>query len=268
MAGFLLASKYVGFDFWLLLLTLLGVSLVIGSACVFNNVIDRDIDVYMARTKQRALVKKTISPTNALVYGALLGLVGFALLAVYTNMLTVIVGVVGFVDYVVLYGISKRRSVHGTLVGSISGATPILAGYTAVADKFDGAALWLFLAMVFWQMPHFYAIAIRRLKEYKATRLPLLPIKKGIQTTKINIVIYTFAFVISAMFLTLLGYAGWAFLIVMLTVGIYWLKLSLQGFWEKNDQHWAKRMFLFSLVVLLVFSISLILDSVLFGKIV
>lgn len=268
VAGFVFASKYAGFNFWLLLATLFGVSLVIGSACVFNNIIDRDIDVYMVRTQQRALVKKIISPMNALLYGTILGLMGFFVLYIFTNLITVIVGVIGFLDYVVLYGYSKRRSIHSTLIGSVSGATPILAGYVAVSTALNGAACWLFLAMVFWQMPHFYVIAIRRLKEYKAAGLAVLPVKKGIQLTKVHILAYSLAFMISAIMLTILGYTSWVYFIAMLFVGTYWLNISIRGFWVKNNQVWAKRMFVFSLIVLLVYSFALIIDSLIFGKIV
>jgi protoheme IX farnesyltransferase len=139
-AGFLLASNH-HINLWLLLATLAGTSLVIASGCVFNNYLDRNIDKKMARTKKRALVLKTIPVINALVFAMVLFIAGFAVLGLYTNWLVVVIGLVGFVDYVVLYGYSKRHTMHSTLVGTVAGATPILAGYCAARGHFDSGAI-------------------------------------------------------------------------------------------------------------------------------
>jgi len=261
-AGFLLAS-YGHINLWLLLATLVATSLVIASACVFNNYIDRDIDKLMARTKERALVTQVIKGQNALIYATVLGLIGLFVLATYTNLLTVLVGLIGFIDYVVLYGITKRRSIYGTIVGSIAGATPVVAGYTAVTNSLDSAALILFLILVFWQMPHFYAIAMYRFSDYKAAKIPVLPVKKGKQNTKLQMTIYIIAFVIATISLSVFGYTGYTYLVVMLLLGLGWLWLDLQGFKSSDDKRWARRMFLFSLVVILSLSIMLSLDAVL-----
>ncbi len=260
VAGFMLGAHRFGFRFSWLLATLVGMSLVIAAACVFNNYIDRDIDRYMTRTKKRALVTKQISVQSALSYGVVLGLTGFAILAVFTNLLTVIVGLVGFADYVALYGLSKRHSVHGTLIGSVAGAMPIVAGYTAVSNRFDGAAWLLFLAMISWQMPHFYAIAIRRLDEYKAAGLPVLPVKKGSKAAKTQIVFYVIVFMITSLLLSFFGYTGIFYAIVAAAVGLYWLYTSVQGFNVTNNTLWARKMFLLSLVVLLIFCVTLSLN--------
>jgi protoheme IX farnesyltransferase len=254
--GFFLAARG-HIDFVLLLATLVGVALVIASGCVLNNYIDRGIDSKMSRTKDRALVKGTIPAFNAITYAVLMGIAGFAVLWLFTNLLTVCVGLVGLVDYVVLYGISKRYSVYGTIVGSISGATPIVAGYTAVTNVFDTGAVLIFLIMVFWQMPHFYAIAIRRLEDYKSAGLPVLPIVSGLQLTKINIVLYIVAYLAGAAMLTVLGYAGYTYLAVMIGFSLTWLRLAVQGFTAKDDRKWAAKVFGFSLLVLLAFSIMI-----------
>ncbi len=141
-SGFLLASKW-HFGFGLLLATLGGTALVIASACVINNFLDREIDAKMARTKKRALVSGSISGPRALICASLLGLLGFVILGVRTNRLTFGLGVLALFTYVVLYGIAKRRSVHGTVVGSIAGALPPVAGYTAVTNHLDSGALIL-----------------------------------------------------------------------------------------------------------------------------
>lgn len=260
IAGFLLASKDK-INLGLFVATIAGVCLVIASACVFNNYIDRGIDKQMARTKNRALVKKTIPAVNALIYGAVLGLVGFIVLIIYTNALTVFIGLVAFATYVILYGISKRRTVHGTLVGSIAGSAPIVAGYCAVTDRFDGAALLLFLILAFWQMPHFYSIAMYRHDDYKAAGLPVLPVKKGIKVTKIQIVLYVTAFIIACVLLRVLGYANNVYLAIIMVISLAWLSIGLRGFRTTNDKVWARKMFFFSLVTILGLSFALSING-------
>lgn len=252
-AGFLYASKG-DVDWLLLLITLLATSLVIASGCVFNNVMDQSIDAKMARTKKRALVTGDISPIKALIFGTILGATGFFLLAQYVNWLTFAIGVIGIVDYVLLYGWSKRRSPAGTLVGSICGATAIAAGYTAATNSFTWPTLILFLIMVVWQMPHFYAIAVYRLKEYKAAKIPVLSVVKGIEVTKHYIVSYIVAFLPVTVSLWLFGYASWVYGVVMLAASLWWLYVALGSKYAHNSDKWAKSVFGSSLVVLLIFS--------------
>lgn len=259
-AGFLLAAQG-NIDLWLLLAALAGTALVIGSACVFNNYIDRHIDTKMTRTKKRALVEGRISVESALLYGTVLGLAGFTVLALYTNWLTVLLGAVAFFFYVVIYGVSKRRTVHGTLVGSIPGALPPVAGYTAVTGSLDGAALALFLVLVFWQMPHFYSIAIYRMKEYKAAGLPVLPVKKGVAATKPQILLYIIGFIIVSLSLTVFGYTEYVYAVVMAMVGLGWLRLAMQDFKATDNTKWARKMFGYSLLVLLTFCIMISLEA-------
>lgn len=263
-AGFLLASSLAdSFDFGLLVATLLGISLVIACGCVVNNYIDRGLDQKMARTQKRALVSGEISTRSALIYGVVLGLLGFLVLTIYTNFLTVLLGMVGLFSYLVLYSVGKRQSEHGTLIGTIAGATPIVAGYCAVTNSFDAAALLLFLAMAFWQMPHFYAIAMFRAKDYAAAGLPVLPVKKGVSITKLQIVLYIVAFIVEAAMLSVLGYTGNIYLAVMLAVGLYWLYKAYAGIKAKDSVKWARGMFGFSLIVLLTFSFMLSVGALL-----
>jgi protoheme IX farnesyltransferase len=258
-AGFLFASKG-HIKFWHLLTLLAANALVIASACIFNNYIDRDIDAKMARTKKRATANGTISVLAVNLYGAVLGITGLLILT-QTNWLTFTIGAAAFISYVVLYGIAKRKSVHGTLVGTLPGSASLVAGYTAATNHLDFGALLLFLVMVFWQMAHFYSIAIFRLADYKKAGLPVMPAVKGVKITKLQIIFYVFAYVIASIDLSFLGYTGLSFLIVMSVLGIYWLFRAINGFKARGNIKWSRSMFGFSLVVLLVFSIMLALDS-------
>jgi protoheme IX farnesyltransferase len=260
IGGFLLASKdHV--DISLLIFTLLGTSLIIGSACVFNNYIDRGIDVKMDRTKKRALVSGVIKPFQALVFGSIIGLVGVLILIFHTNGLVVSIGISAFIIYVVFYGLSKRHSVHGTLVGSLAGAAPIVAGYCAVTDDFNSGAIILLLILIAWQMAHFYAIATYRLDDYKAAGIPVLPIVAGIEKTKKQIVTYVVVFIIATLCLTFFGYTGVVFTVVMLALGLWWLYRGAKGFGAKDSKKWARRMFLISLIIITGLSLMLSINT-------
>lgn len=255
-AGFLLASPHY-VDWWLLVAVLLGSSLVIASGCVFNNYIDRKVDAKMTRTKHRALVEGRISTVSALIYATALGLIGFTLLAVYTNWLVVLIGLVGFVDYVVVYGIAKRYTEHSTLIGSISGATPILAGYCAASGHLDIGAWLAFLILIIWQMPHFYGIAMYRRDDYKKAGLPILSVARGMRATKIQTLVYIAAFTVATSLLTVFHYTGYIYLTIMLIVGLSWLVRGLRLYNIGNDAKWGRKMFLYSLLVIMVTSVML-----------
>ncbi|HEX3082178.1 MAG TPA: heme o synthase [Candidatus Saccharimonadia bacterium] len=259
LGGFLLAAQ--GKINWLeLVATLVGLGLVIGCACVINNYADRDIDKHMARTKKRALVTGAVTGRAAAIYAAGLGATGFAILAAFTNLLTVGLALLGLVFYVPIYTYTKRVSVHGTLVGSVSGAVPVVVGYCAVTNRFDLGALLLFVIMTVWQMPHFYAIAIYRLSDYQAAKIPVLPAVSGVRAAKVQMLVYIAAFVLAVVALPLGGFAGYTFGVVMGLLGLRWLWLGIQGFSAKDSVVWAKGLFKFSLIVLLVFSAMLSVD--------
>jgi protoheme IX farnesyltransferase len=258
--GFLLAARD-HIDLTLLLFTLLGTSLIIASACVFNNYIDRNIDSRMARTKNRALVSGLIRPVNALIFGLILGVIGVAILTIYTNLFVVFIGISAFLIYVVLYGMVKRRSIHGTLVGTAPGAASMVAGYCAVSNNINTAAVILFIIMVTWQMAHFYAIAISRLDDYKSAGIPVLPAVKGIRNTEIQMLAYIGIFIVATLCLTFFGYTGYVFAAVMLLLGLWWMYLSSRSFNSRNHQQSARKLFLFSLIIIIALSFMLSVNA-------
>lgn len=260
IGGFLLASKG-NIDLFLMLATVTGVSLVVASGCVFNNHIDRDIDCLMERTKNRVLVRGLISPQIAILYACLLGISGFTLLYLYTNPLAVGFAVLGFVVYVGLYSLYlKRRSVFGTLVGSISGAAPPVIGYCAVSNQFDTAALLLLVMFSLWQMPHSYAIAIYRYQDYKAASIPVLPLEKGIVVAKNHVVFYIVGFIGATMMLTFSGYVGYSYLFVAVVAGFGWLAMAFSGYKTVDNRLWARKLFIFSIIVITLLSIMMSVD--------
>lgn len=261
-AGFFLAAKG-HIDLVLLLALLVGTSGIIASACVYNNYIDRNIDKKMKRTQNRPLVTGVISPQAALIFATILGIIGFGILGLGTNALTVLVGAIGFVDYIVVYGIGKRQSVHGTLVGSISGAMPPVAGYTAVTGRLDIAVVLLFFIWVCWQMVHFYAIAVYRENDYASAGIPVLPIKKGILNTKIQMLVYTILFVVTTLLLTIYKFTGFVYLVGIGILGLIWLFYALKGFLMNDSIQWARKMFFYSLISMLGMCFLLSVGSIL-----
>jgi len=261
VAGFFLASQgHV--NFLLLAAMLAGISLVIASGCVFNNYIDRNIDRKMGRTKNRPLVTGAISGRSAIFFAVALGIGGMCILARYTNLLTAGTALAGLFVYVVLYGLGKRGSVYGTIVGSVSGAVPLLVGFCAVNNGLGIEAVILFIIMCLWQMPHFYAIAIYRFDDYAAAQLPVLPVVRGIRVAKLHIVCYIVAFIIAEIALSIFGFAGYTYLAVSIVMGLLWLRLAVQGFRPTvNNTLWARKVFLFSLVTLTTFCVVISVNA-------
>jgi protoheme IX farnesyltransferase len=238
------------------------VALIIVSGCVCNNVLDRRIDAKMKRTRIRALVTGRISIGGAMTYAVVTGLVGLALLCVFVNTLTALLGFVGFVSYVVLYGAAKRAGTWGTLVGSISGAMPLVAGYTGASNTWDSTASLLFVMMALWQVPHFYAIAMYRRAEYAATGLPIFSVVHEHATTRRHIIGYSFGFLLAAVLLAAVAPVGYGYLVGIIAVTSWWLVTQLRSPANSYDK-WARKVFGGSLVTLLAMNTLLALRVVL-----
>ncbi|WP_277050934.1 heme o synthase [Ruania albidiflava] len=251
-AGFFLASGRGTPTLGLFLALMVGTTLIIASACVLNNVLDRDIDQRMERTSTRATVTGSIPARSAVLFSVVMGLVGLAILVLWTNALVVATGIGGFITYVWLYGaLSKRMSLHGTLVGSVSGAAPILAGYLAVSGRVDAGAVLAFAMLFLWQMPEFYSIAIYRREEYARAGVPVISVVKGERTTAVHILAYTVAFVVVTLLLPVFGYVGLVYTIAMAALGGWWIYLGVLGLRSSQPATWARRMFRFSMVMIL-----------------
>lgn len=251
-AGFLLACRW-HISLGLFVATLVGTTLVVMSACGVNNSTDRGIDAQMPRTKKRATVTGDAPVWRLAMLSTALGVIGFVVLAVWVNWLVVLLGVIGYVDYVILYAWTKRTTPWSTLVGTISGAVPLAAGYVAVTGRFDMVALALSLVMVFWQMPHFYAIGIFRRKDYKAGRLPVWPVRYGVKNTQIWMIIYAALYLLAITFLALVGSLG-GVAFILWAMGLFWVWRGVRGLSNQTPEKWARGMFGFSLITLLVLS--------------
>ncbi|OZG70336.1 protoheme IX farnesyltransferase [Hahella sp. CCB-MM4] len=259
--GFFLAARGE-IDWPLFMATVIGLSLVVASGCAINNCIDRDIDARMQRTRNRVTVTGEMSPLAAMCHGLLLGAMGFALLTVYTNAVSVAFAALGYGVYVGLYSLyMKRRSVYGTMVGALSGAVPPVVGYCAVTGQCDAGALILLVMFCLWQMPHSYAIAIFRFHDYESANIPVLPVAKGITKAKRHIVLYIAVFSLVTILLPLSGYTGAAFMVVACATSLWWLAMALRGYRQGIDiSGWARQVFAFSIVTITLLSIAMALD--------
>lgn len=260
--GFWIASRW---DIqWLLMVwTLVGTMLVMASGCVLNNYLDRDMDVKMARTRNRALPTGAMTPNMVLSYGIVLGIAGLSMLGILVNTLSALLGLLGLFVYVWVYTAwLKRTSVWSTTIGAISGAVPPVIGYTAVANQLDAGALILFLILFLWQPPHFWALGIRRLEDYKAAGYPLLPVVKGVHPTKISMMRYVVPLVPVSILLYTYNYVGVFYLIASTLLGLAWVFMCARGFAAKDEIKWSKGVFLFSINYLTLLFIIMVIDTV------
>ncbi|MFD1886595.1 heme o synthase [Paenibacillus wenxiniae] len=260
--GFWLASGWhIG---WMLMVwTLLGTMLVMASSCVFNNYFDRELDTKMIRTRERVLATRRLSPNVVLWYAIALGVLGLGVLAVFSGMLAAALGALGMFVYVIIYTLwLKRHSTWSTSIGGISGAMPPVIGYVAVSQQIDLGA-WLLFAMLFlWQPPHFWALGIRRVEEYRAAGYPLLPVVKGIKRTKYQMLPYIALLIPVPILMYMYGYTGLIYTITSVLLSVVWLGMAIAGFQKPDTDKWAKTAFIFSINYLTLSFILMIIDTV------
>lgn len=237
----------------------IGSALVIGAAGAFNNVYDRDIDAIMERTKNRPTATGVMSVKSTLLLAIVMTIVGLVVLYL-ASPLASFMGFLGLFFYVVPYTMwTKRYTTWNTEVGSISGAIPPFIGWAAMSnDIFHPASLGLFIVMVIWQMPHFYAIAIRKHADYQSANVPMLPVAKGMRRTYIQSNIYLVLLIASSL---LFGHLSVGIMLVASLLGLVWLLLSIYGYRNMEQDKWAKIMFVYSLLYMMILFATVIIYS-------
>lgn len=260
-AGFFLASSSVGFLPGTMIGVLGGVAFVIASACIVNNMIDRRRDGKMRRTKGRELVVGHISVFRASLFALLLGIIGFTFLAIGTNVLTLALGVVAYLWYIVIYGIAKRTTPLSTVIGGVCGALPPVAGYTAVTNQLDGTAWTLFVLLMIWQLAHFYAIALFRKSDYEQAGIPVWSVRYGTASAKAQLLFWVVVFASITPLLTVFGATGLIYAVIMLGLSAYWVYVGIRYYRKLDDERWARKMFGVSLIVLLALCLLIALGG-------
>ncbi len=191
---------------WLVAVVLVGGSLAAGAASVINCYIDRDIDQVMRRTKRRPLPTHTVSPRNALIFGVVLAVVSVALMAVFTNLLAAGLTLAAILYYDLVYTLwLKRTTAANTFWGGACGAAPVLIGWAAVTGSLAPAAWALFGVVFFWQMPHFYPLAMKYRDDYARAGVPMLPVVASTRRVNAEILIFAWLTVLTSLAVWPLG---------------------------------------------------------------
>ncbi|MBS4220464.1 heme o synthase [Bacillus sp. FJAT-49711] len=258
--GFWLALHFSNQSFMenlnLFLLTIIGSTLVMAGALVINNWYDVDIDKVMARTQNRPTVTGHFSLPFVLTIGIGLSIIGFILLF-FTTIEATFYAFIGWFTYVILYTMwSKRRYTLNTVIGSISGAVTPLIGWAAIIPGIPLLPIVLFMIIFIWQMPHTFSIAIKKHDEYKAAGVAMLPVVRGFEVTKRQMVVYIACLLPLPFFLVQLGTT---FIVIATILNIGWLVLSIRGFFTKNLLKWAHANFLYSVNYLTILFLLMII---------
>lgn len=254
-----------GLPLGMFLYVLFATGLAVASSHVFNQLLDSNFDAQMERTKTRPLAAGRISRTGAAVYGTILFVLSVALMLWKVNVLTAWLVVAGFVIYVVIYTWwLKPRSPSSTLGGGASGAMPTLIGWAAVTGRIDIIPFLLFMFMLVWQSPHFYALSLFRGEEYAKAGIPVVVVVHGIAGTLKKILWNTLVMITPTLLLYPAGAAGTGYLITALLCGALYLAgvvaANRQG--EEHAKTWGRRLFLSSYVYMAVIYVSVVVFRV------
>jgi heme o synthase len=251
---------------------LVGTTLIVASANTLNMWWERDLDGLMARTSRRPLPAGRMAPVVALSFGLLLAAVSLPLL-LSVNLVTAGLGLLALVIYVLVYTPLKRHSTLALLVGAVPGAMPPLMGWTSVTGSVTGAGLAtgpalplavqlggvaLFALLFIWQVPHFIAISFFRAKDYASAGMKVVPVERGEQAAKRQILGYTFLLVGAS--LGACGLAGTLYLTAACVLGAVFVALSAYGLRPRAGNRWARGLFAYSIVYLVAILAILIVD--------
>ena len=243
-----------------MLIACAGIWLVAGAAAAFNCLIEKTIDAKMRRTAWRPTARGQLSDTQALAFSALLCALGSAILYVWVNPLTMWLTFATFVGYAVIYTvILKPLTPQNIVIGGASGAMPPLLGWTAMTNHVAPEALILVLIIFLWTPPHFWALALYRVEDYRKSGLPMLPVTHGNEFTRLQILLYTFILLAACLLPFIYRLIGWIYLAaaLVLNAGFIWHAFKL---WRSYSDAQARKTFRFSLIHLSLLFAALLLD--------
>ena len=239
---------------------LLGISLLAGAGFSFNCLIERGIDARMARTRARPSARGQVSASGTLAFAGAIGGLGAWLLYAFVNPLTMWLTLATFVGYAVVYTvILKPATPQNIVIGGASGAMPPLLGWAAVANEVTGPALVLFLIIFVWTPPHFWALALYRVEDYRLSGLPMLPVTHGPEFTRLNILLYTILLLGTTLLPFLIGMSGWFYLISALVLGGIFLAYAWR-LWRASSDALSRRTFSYSIFYLAALFGALLID--------
>jgi heme o synthase len=249
----------------LALATLVGLALACGGASALNHVLDRDIDMHMARTARRPVASGRVPPERALEFGLALSALSYVVLTSFVNVLAALLALAGNLFYVIVYTRWLKRSTpQNIVIGGAAGAVPPLVGYAAATGNLTVTALALFLIVFFWTPPHFWALALLIKRDYEAAGVPMLPVVRGERETARSIVLYSFVLV-GVTLLPVLGRAlGPVYLVSAAVLGLVFVGLAL-ALQRRTTPARARRLFSYSLAYLALLFVVMAIDPVVLG---
>jgi heme o synthase len=245
-----------------LLATLVGTGLVAGGASALNQIIERQPDAQMRRTRRRPLPDRRLTPRDALVFAVFLSVSGLVILAAGANVLSALVALATLITYAAVYTPLKRLTSFSTVIGAIPGALPPVIGWAAARDSLSQGAWVLFGIVFLWQLPHFLAIAWIYREDYAKAGFPMLPvIDPDGRSTARQSVVYAAALLPLSLAPTLLGMTGNIYFAGALVLTVLFVGLSLR-FAATRSIPDARRLFFGSIIYLPLLWILMIADRV------
>lgn len=243
-----------------LILGNLGIALCAGSAAAVNHLVDRQIDLKMARTRNRPVATGRVDPIPASLFAFLLGVAGTWILVAYINVITAVLTLLSLLGYAVIYTLwLKRATPQNIVIGGLAGAAPPLLGWTAVTGEIHPHALLLVLIIFAWTPPHFWALAVHRREDYAKAEIPMLPVTHGERYTKINILLYTLIMIIVSVLPYVFYMFSWLYLIGALVLGavfLYWAIVMMIG----KDPDAGMSTFKYSILYLMLLFVVMLAD--------
>jgi protoheme IX farnesyltransferase len=249
----------------LALVACLGIWLVAGAAAAFNCIVEKGIDAKMKRTAWRPTAKGELGNRQTLVFSAVLCGLGSALLYFWVNPLTMWLTFATFIGYAVVYTvILKPLTPQNIVIGGASGAMPPVLGWAALTNNVGPEALILFLIIFLWTPPHFWALALYRVEDYRKSGLPMLPVTHGNEFTRLMVLLYTFILFAACLLPYVYGMSSWIYLMaaVLLSFGFC---LYAYGLWRAYSDELARKTFRFSLIHLSALFAALLVDHYVLG---
>ena len=238
----------------------LGIWLVAGAAAAFNCLVEQHIDAKMKRTAWRPTAKGELTNVQSLAFSATLCAIGSAMLYVWVNPLTMWLTFATFVGYAVIYTvILKPLTPQNIVIGGASGAMPPVLGWAALTGEVGPEAAILFLIIFLWTPPHFWALALYRVEDYRKSGLPMLPVTHGSEFTRLQILLYTFILLAGCLMPFAYGMSGWLYLVVALVLSFGFCGYAW-ALWRNYSDALARKTFRFSLIHLSVLFAALLID--------
>ncbi|WP_428573915.1 heme o synthase [Ramlibacter sp.] len=237
-----------------------GIWLVAAAAAAFNCLVEKGIDAKMRRTAWRPTARGELSDGQTLAFATVLCAAGGALLHAWVNPLTMWLTLATFVGYAVIYTvILKPLTPQNIVIGGASGAMPPVLGWAAVRGDVGPEALILFLIIFLWTPPHFWALALYRVEDYRKSGLPMLPVTHGNEFTRLQILLYTLVLFAACLMPFAYGMSSWLYLAaaVAMSVGFTWYAFRL---WREYSDALARKTFRFSLIHLSVLFAAMMVD--------